>query len=225
MILNNSPVIYVDGEMAERVYSDGELVWGLPKGYKRCKYLESNGKQYIDTGVILDSKTYSYIKYVFLKQVTSGIFGARSQPLANAYNSLYYSGDWKLYVTARKGTSGALNQGYRITGVPIAAEIEFKYPVCTANYNGEKMEYKMNDIAFSCEHTAMLFSFNNGGTVYTPAIIKLEKAIFGEHIFIPSLDNSGLPCLFDLKTKQAFYNLGTGDFGYELMDGTYVDPI
>lgn len=27
MMLNNSPAIYVDGKMAERVYSDGEIVW------------------------------------------------------------------------------------------------------------------------------------------------------------------------------------------------------
>lgn len=31
--------------------------------------------------------------------------------------------------------------------------------------------------------------------------------------------------MYDTISKQPFYNAGGGEFGYELMDGTYVAPI
>ena len=43
--------------------------------------------------------------------------------------------------------------------------------------------------------------------------------------FIPALDESGVPCMYDTITATPFYNNGSGTFGYELMDGTYVAPV
>ena len=45
------------------------------------------------------------------------------------------------------------------------------------------------------------------------------------HNLIPVLDQSGRPCMYDTITQQPFYNLKAGEFGYELLDGTYVAPI
>ena len=42
---------------------------------------------------------------------------------------------------------------------------------------------------------------------------------------IPTLDRNGIPCMFDLISKSTFYNQGTGTFGYELIDGTYVASV
>ena len=42
---------------------------------------------------------------------------------------------------------------------------------------------------------------------------------------IPALDRNGTPCMYDTVSKHTFYNAGTGEFGYELMDGTYVEPV
>ena len=43
--------------------------------------------------------------------------------------------------------------------------------------------------------------------------------------FIPALDESGVPCMYDIITATPFYNNGRGTFGYELMNGTYVAPV
>ena len=36
------------------------------------------------------------------------------------------------------------------------------------------------------------------------------------HNFVPCLDENGTPCLYDLLTKQTFYNQGTGNFLYQI---------
>lgn len=43
--------------------------------------------------------------------------------------------------------------------------------------------------------------------------------------FLPALDPTGKPCMYDTVTQQPFYNLDTGEFGYELLNGTYVAPV
>ena len=43
--------------------------------------------------------------------------------------------------------------------------------------------------------------------------------------YIPAIDTFGKPCMYDAVTKQPFYNLGKGDFGYETTNGNYVAPI
>ena len=63
---------------------------------------------------------------------------------------------------------------------------------------------------------------------------KMEQKIYYHRVidsevtiqeFIPALDESGVPCMYDTITATPFYNNGRGTFGYELMNGTYVAPV
>ena len=70
----------------------------LPAGYRRCKYLESSGNQYIDTGIVDDGQTDFEITCSY----TSGgnnfpaVFGARV--MADEIVALMYAKINALYV-------------------------------------------------------------------------------------------------------------------------------
>ena len=57
--------------------------------------------------------------------------------------------------------------------------------------------------------------------IYSATFIKDDVVV---RDYIPVLDNLNKPAMYDKISQQPFYNKGTGEFGYELMDGTYVAP-
>lgn len=57
--------------------------------------------------------------------------------------------------------------------------------------------------------------------IYSATFIKDDVVV---RDYIPVLDNLNKPAMYDKISQQPFYNKGTGEFGYELMDGTYVSP-
>lgn len=227
MILNNAPAIYMDGKMVERVYSDGELVWGLPKGYKRCKYLESSGNQYIDTGykptqrttieVVVENAVYEYYNCIATvrNSTTSEYFGIQLMP-SGKIRALFENSI----------IGGAHGEGY---------------PVILTQKNKMSLGggvFLVNDVqlgsveptSFMAKYSLPLFANNTAGTISQEISCRMYYAnIFDDNElyrgFIPVLDPSNRPCMFDTVTKQPFYNKGTGEFGYELVDGTYVAPI
>jgi hypothetical protein len=60
---------------------------------------------------------------------------------------------------------------------------------------------------------------NKGARIYECAITKVGKDLFRG---IPCLDRTGTPCMFDLVSRQPFYNSGTGDFLYPTASSTYA---
>lgn len=229
MILNNSPAIYVDGKMAERVYADGELVWGLPKGYKRCKYLESSKKQYIDTEItaeylhsLLDIMPVMPTDSYFIGfsdgsyQISSG--GWFGDNLREAYPTYFYASRMGLMtrhiIECRYGfeLSGLASRYVAMDGVVIKNESIARpnYKALYSFYLFGRNRIGVYDQGYIGRgYSATMFDMNG---------VKLRS-------FLPALDDTGRPCMYDTVSKQPFYNSGTGEFGYELMDGTYVAPI
>lgn len=78
------------------------------------------------------------------------------------------------------------------------------------------------------EHTQpiYLFALNDKGTANVISICTFcELKISGRSWLLPCLDSSGVPCVVDVITRNAYYNCGTGSFGYETMDGAIVQPV
>lgn len=197
----------------------------LPSGYTRLKYLESGGRQYINSG-----KTLSSNSVVVLKFSTSSIGNVRYHFLGG-----YDSSDLRLQFSPSNPAFIGLATSYStdiILGIDTTKEhtAEFSIPDQTVSIDGV-IVYTAVGKGFYSDDIAIFTTINKGeikcDNSADTRIHEFKIAELGVMLIscIPSLDISGKPCMYDTVSKQTLYNLGTGEFGYELMDGTYVAPI
>ena len=78
-----------------------------------------------------------------------------------------------------------------------------------------KEEYAIPIYMFGCG-TGIYNNFK--GEIYNVKISENNSIV---RDFIPSLDRTGTPCMFDLVTRKRFYNSGTGQFIYPTTSATY----
>lgn len=198
----------------------------LPSWYVRCKYLESSGKQWIDTNLLGGLDTFGiefklkgnpnskyYILGNFNQLGQCGILNSTSDT-ANIWLR-YYIGEVPYYIILGDVLSDIIvsNKNYKIIA---NGNEKGTMPFDTRKLKNSKL------LLFG---TGTGSPFNGMGKAYYLKIydnLSFEKIIRN---FIPSLDQTGRPCMYDTVTKKPFYNSGTGEFGYELMDGTYIAPI
>lgn len=200
----------------------------LPSGYRRVKYLESTGTQYINTNVLSNQYTGCELLFEYTNLDGSQYAIGSLEPGTSRFCPLFIDID------------GAKN------GFLYSNTIAFK-----ANYYTHDKDTNIHLAKFNCDNygrivfddvycgsvielgsstrnTIYLFGRNYNG-FGMGAYMKMHKCILYKNgmkvcNFIPALDSSGTPCMYDTVTKQAFYNLGTDEFGYEFLDGTYVAP-
>lgn len=227
--------VMVDGSEAMKMMVDGAVAWErksgeiiLPTGYRRCKYLESNGNQYIDTGIYLTEKCgflYDGRFYFAQNSAVIGADGNSTRSISLELCSFNYSGIEHTCIFANRSTS-SIPEYYASIG------------------DWHKYEFKKQKAYLDDDFIIEFFVENNSLISKTMKLFKVPGGFFsngtknaireaafydenGDMInrYIPVLDSEERPCMFDTVTKQSFYNQGTGEFGYELMDGTYVAPI
>lgn len=172
----------------------------LPNGYQRIKYLRANKKQYLTLHINPVSGDD-----VFVTASSNGtydyntIVGTTGGPTFEVYFDM--SNDVAIW----KGIANViiLNSVSGESGLGKIRKINFKV-MKTVEYKYQLGAYK---------NLYLLF-----GDIYdfeVPARCKM----------VPALDTNGKPCMYDTIAKQPIYNAGNGEFGYELMDGTYVAPV
>ena len=192
---------------------------GLPDGYTRLEYLESTGTQYIDTNYAF---TDDFSWEIDFNGIDKGktIFGGRTSSTRTAL--LYQK---------------AAAQGVETT-CPINAMTGDQTPFQLADLSSGRHKVKMsvasnkgsvwvdgaqvyNNQSFSGSYisgvTQALFADNFGsGDIREHASSKVYAAKMWQgnslvRDFVPALDPSNKPCMYDLITKQPYYNLGEGD--------------
>lgn len=205
------------------MYATGEL----PSGYRRCKYLRGTGTEqpytgaYIDTGIQSTSNTKVEIV------VKKGIL---------RYWDRFYGINNRAATPPQKGVWIMRNNNFEghqcfANGKNIGT-ISLGYDVHTVTFDGGsvyvdgKLKLIYNGADFATTDSAWLFAVNGGDIRCDDYIYSCKIWHFGELVrnFVPCVDMSNVPCMYDTVSKQPFYNAGTGEFGYELMDGTYVEP-
>ena len=79
------------------------------------------------------------------------------------------------------------------------------------------------EATFSSTYSAILFGrrVNSSGALEELTQQRIDYFKMWENdvlvrYMIPCLDNNGTPCMYDVISKQSFYNQGTGTFGYEV---------
>ena len=195
----------------------------LPLGYKECKYLESTGTQYIDLNIKATENTKLELKFsidTVEQGVSYRIFGAR-----NSSNN-------KAFVAGKQSTTNSTIFAQFDTITPVNVKnIRPSVDTITKIVLSKDGFYVNNELSrtfegyndFTTSDNILLFAVNSGGTV---SITTQNLRIYytkiwedGELILnlIPCLDDSNVPCVYDIISKTTFYNAGTGTFNYELV--------
>lgn len=183
-----------------------------PRGYLPALFLESTGEQYINTGVPLDHTCV--IECVSQRgDVASAIYGARK---TNGTDEMVL---WSGCSTVRWG-SWQLGVSYNLDykANPIRYDVITTRHYNSFEINGDVVASALwPDQEWNSVYTCLLFALHDVGKVTNLGtsriwLFKLQKGGQASCDFTPSLDENGIPCMFDKITKQPFYRTGDGEF-------------
>ena len=196
---------------------------GLPEGYTRLEYLQSTGEQYIDTG----------IKGTLNTKIEARVYSAK----IDATSGYGIAGDFTTSTKAITMPFNLTNSGLysrfgdkSITGGIQQQDGTYTFAIDKNGYyvDGTKIADFNTTTSFTTDGTMMLFGFTGLGRNYLVGKMYYCKIRDNDTLvrdFIPALDPSDKPCMYDLVSKQPFYNLGTGaDFsiGKKLTPVEYI---
>lgn len=207
---------------------------GLPAGYTRVEYLERKRGTgaWIDTklsvihlgfritfaGTDRDDASGSGCMLFGIEAYNNGGYNYRhgvivqGNTIGNGYNAVWITGTTQDYLSVYDNNFGAF-------GV-----VELNYVEGFVYVKGEKQEKRkeVKDETADAQTylpagiTAGLFSRQSGGIKAAARVYSFEANYNGVPAanYIPALDVTGTPCMFDTVTHTTFYNNGTDDFLY-----------
>ena len=185
---------------------------------EKVAFLESTGTQWIDTGSTINTATDT-IEVVFQNNESNTYKWFLGEHDNNARFGLG-SGDGE----------GKRNVAYGNNTYKVSDSLQyFSSHTLKADQNGIFIDGTKiaNYSSFASTSTIYLFNLNlSGGNYVSKAKIwSYKQTRNGEQIrdFMPVLDNSNVPCLYDKVSKTFFYNQGTGEFGYERISSYNTD--
>lgn len=188
----------------------------LPAGYKRLEYLEGTGAQYINTGLPSSNKTE--VRAVAMVTPYAGatiyhrLFGSDTEIDPRLTLTLTVRETGVTFGSRFGSTSRSFSSG--ITNADLVASA-FEYFVSAerAGAVGKKEQTNLLDAVWQCEAQTQLFCWGSNmsakGRVYS---FTMKEAGVLKLNFVPALDPTGAPCMFDTVSRKPFYNSGSGDF-------------
>lgn len=209
--------VMVDGAEAVKLMVDGAVAWergGLPSGYQKCQYLQSTGEQWIDTMItpILGDEIVtvagSNLSLGDFRPLGSGSFNQVAITILSSFQSDIY---YKYFQKA----SDAKYVSNRFFGNDFALKT-IKLDSFGLYIDGKHLGGIHSDFL---DADTTMYLFRNGNRISgTSRISNFSIVRNGEKMIdmIPSIDQSGVPCMYDLISRQPLYNQGTGEFLYEL---------
>ena len=182
----------------------------LPKGYTRLEYIESNGTQYIDTGVTAKTGIESKMEFAYTK-VPSDAVMLGSRKSGNIFYLVHYYGSFSIgygeyYTTGVKATAGTK---YTVeTALLLNAQI--------MHINSEEVILKGLSNSLDLGLNLYLFGMNYDGSVnYRSSARCYSCKIYDNSIlvrdFVPCIDPSGVYGMYDVVGRQ-FYASKSGSF-------------
>ena len=176
----------------------------LPSGYTELEYIESDGAQIINTGVVADTNTSVTMNFDWLGTNTAWmtIFGSYD---SNNYFSIWHqnSSDFIAYIG---------NSNYKITDSSLNLTLQL---------SASKFKINSTEVTFSCTISATnplyLFHISSGQDSYAKAVMRLYscKIYSGStkiRDFVPAKNSSGEIGLYDIVNSLFYKNSGSGTF-------------
>lgn len=186
-----------------------KLSGGLPEGYTALEYIQSSGTQHIDIGRKLTQDSDITIDFMIVgeKNRNAGIFGSRESASKNNLALFQQTGpneficDFSEFQQHRFKTASSLER------------IKIRMNK-TGVWVNDILKKSWSDVAdFETPTNGLIFDVGNNNWTGNKAIMRLYSYTDGDvQQLVPCLDADGVPCLYDLISKTAFYNQGTGSF-------------
>ena len=184
--------------------------------YKPIEYLESTGTQWIDTEYIPNTTTHikAKIKYNSVTNGETATFGA---------GEWYYNQSFDMYTWNNKYQFNYGNTYiYGINAnVGDVVEIDFNRNVLKYTVNNiQQNTINFPSINFSSPYEMRLYAVKNRDSISSPTVMGIVSIYYFQiydndtlvRDFIPVLDDTGTPCMFDRVEGKFYYNAGTGQF-------------
>ena len=219
---------FVEATVDIDIIGGGE--YDLPAGYKKLEYLESSGTQYVLTPVTTNQ--VNAVDFDF-RQVGDL---SRSQCMwvlgnATSENGLLfgfwsiqpqdYPEDFGYYMCESLNTPFIKTAGVLDTHADKFTRRRVSIKKMSLTLDGSIVQNRHNGSLYpnlNSDNRIALFAANHAanGIMINPGC-KLWSAMFcfsGEPVahFIPVLDETGTPCMYDKVSHQSYYNSGSGDF-------------
>lgn len=231
---SNVPCMY-DKVEGKPYYNAGSGTFSYGRKIIPVEYLESNGTQYIDTGVILANPLKVDMELAMLHPVNSGtadsnypvMFGAndgdtrRNIFIRNNYGD--YQSDTDCRVEADIGNT------YNRKDINYGKRFKFYYDQSVSTDNtiidDTTYTYPVGDWNVSC--SLYLFAQNNNGTLFRRGVGRVYRCkLWISNVLVrdytPVKDENGVGYMLDTISHTLYANNGTGTFTYG--SETYSEP-
>ena len=196
-------------EVKGNTYQENRI---LPEGYTQVDYIESHGKEYIDTGVNADSNLRTVLDMAYTKpEATNQNVGAINMGKGQVrYHILPQYESFRIFIQ----NSNFINTISLDTNRHL-------YDIDVPNHiiKVDKNNYSLNTTSFNVELNFWLFGRNSDSTIYKSKnkLYKCRMYVSGVLVrdFIPCYRNSDNEVgLYDLVNGVFYTNQGTGAFTY-----------
>lgn len=186
----------------------------LPAGYKLCKYLEGTGTQWIDTLITPIFGDVIHTKVERIGKEAPLFYAGAGNQLIVLPSEFGYNTRGVVFTKYFQGATAAVafpTQHFDIDGIfhnmTFGQDGLFVDGVNVCGISNNRMAANStlclfrSSAAFGCARMAS-FTLERDGQVLME--------------YIPALDASGKPCMYDTISSDTFYNKGAGEFLYEL---------
>ena len=193
------------------------LMMSFEKKYTPVEYLESTGTQYIDTGVNAETGITCDLEAEY-RSITG------NSSMVSAFNNKDRFYCAHISNPEKKWTLG-YGDYYLANEIP---KVNTIYNIKSSLLqNEQKIIVNGNEIIskniidnYNLNLNLYVFAMNINGVAacFSKARLYKLKLYFGDSLvrdFIPVLDSSGIPCLYDKVEDKFYYNQGSGEFLYE----------
>ena len=183
----------------------------LPDGYKRLKYIQANGTQFVDTGFKPNQNTavYMHAKMVEASSYPS-LFGAR-----NNTSQMY----WLYHNNGNSTPSDAFIVRVNATSHNVSAPFGDEQLFFITNDQGGVGDdtVSFDSGTFQSSYNMYLFGVNNKNALQYPADMELMDCMIYDgdtfiRNYVPCETPDGDIGLYDLVTNEFYGNTGTGAF-------------
>lgn len=201
-----NPPSGVDGYAPVTVNVGGSDV--LPAGYTALSYIESDGTQYIDTGVPINGNFVIDCDFS-ISTAPSGWYGLLGGGNSNAYYSFSFLINGLTTASFQHGT-----QSYNDVAFSFTLDTLYRIHLAHGFSIGDTYYPYIN---FSSSHNCLLFKVNWEASTMNAKIYSFDLhtgTILARHMVPAMRDSDGEVGMYDFVTETFFTNAGTGSFLY-----------